>query len=64
MGDESNATRDNVPRDLVYTAVGLGVLGIQHVQVRRRQFERGMRLLLASVPCDRGHAAEKRAASR
>ncbi len=32
-----------VARDATYTAIGLGILGVQRVQVRRRELERVLR---------------------
>jgi hypothetical protein len=40
--DELSKTVENA----VYTAVGLGILGFQHLQVQRRQIERAVRSLL------------------
>jgi hypothetical protein len=41
--DEISKTVENT----LYTAVGLGILGFQHLQVQRRQLERALRDLLA-----------------
>ncbi|MGH9111830.1 MAG: hypothetical protein ACRDZN_05970 [Acidimicrobiales bacterium] len=35
--------------DTIYTAVGLGVLGFQHLQVQRRELERALSPTLESV---------------
>lgn len=51
-------------RDLLYTAIGLGVLGIQQIQVRRREVERCLARMRATLPADPGHAGEEPAASR
>lgn len=42
-GDVVTATATDVARDAVYTAVGLGVLVYQRLQVRRREIERELR---------------------
>jgi hypothetical protein len=41
--DDVSKTVENA----VYTAVGLGILGFQHLQVQRRQLQRALRDLLA-----------------
>mgnify|MGYP001815153699 FL=1 len=33
----------DVARDATYTAIGLGILGVQRAQVRRRELERALR---------------------
>jgi hypothetical protein len=44
MSDATNPLRDSL-----YTAVGLGVLGVQQAQVRRRQVQRGLSRLAAEL---------------
>ena len=41
-------------RDLVYTGVGLGVLGVQRFQVRRRSLEKVLGIGLPPSPDDLG----------
>ena len=41
-------------RDLVYTGVGLGVLGVQRFQVRRRALEKTLGIGLPPSPDDLG----------
>jgi hypothetical protein len=43
IGDTLSATATDAAKDATYTAVGLGVLAYQRLQVRRRAFERSMR---------------------
>jgi hypothetical protein len=49
--DEISKTVENeiskTVENTLYTAVGLGILGFQHLQVQRRQLERALRDLLA-----------------
>lgn len=42
-GDVAAATASGLARDVAYTAVGLGVLTYQRIQVRRREIERELR---------------------
>jgi hypothetical protein len=41
-------------RDLVYIGVGLGVLGLQRLQVRRRELESSLGVGLPPTPDDLG----------
>ncbi len=41
--DSAASTATGLARDVAYTAVGLGVLTYQRIQVRRRQIERELR---------------------
>ena len=40
----------NSARDVVYTGVGLGILGLQHLQVRRRELEKAIGVGLPPAP--------------
>jgi hypothetical protein len=40
----------NGARDAVYTGVGLGILGFQRLQVRRRELERALGVGLPPTP--------------
>ncbi len=42
-GDAAASTATGLARDAAYTAVGLGVLTYQRIQVRRREIERELR---------------------
>jgi hypothetical protein len=42
-GDSVTATTTEIVRNSAYTAVGLGILAYQRVQVRRRELERELR---------------------
>lgn len=37
-------------RDVIYTGVGLGILGFQHAQVRRRELEKALGVGLPPSP--------------
>lgn len=39
-GDAATSTANDLARDAVYTAIGLGVLTYQRLQVRRRELSR------------------------
>lgn len=43
FGGTVSDTATDAAKDATYTAVGLGVLAYQRLQVRRREFERAMR---------------------
>jgi hypothetical protein len=40
----------NGARDVVYTGVGLGILGFQKLQVRRRELEKALGVELSPAP--------------
>jgi hypothetical protein len=56
MADVLTAARDTA-RDAVYVAVGLGVLGFQRAQVRRRELQHHLETLLAHTPLQRSRAS-------
>ncbi|HEY6532615.1 MAG TPA: hypothetical protein VIY72_09935 [Acidimicrobiales bacterium] len=51
-------------RDLLYTGVGLGVLGLQRVQVRRRELESSLGVSLPPSPDELGRLLGRISGSR
>jgi hypothetical protein len=58
--DDLAGTVGNVVENTVYTAVGLGILGFQHLQVQRRQLARTLATTARQVADQIGCAAESR----
>ena len=63
MGDPLGAL-ERCSRDLFYTGVGLGVLGLQRLQVRRRELESSLGVGIPPAPDDLGRLLERLSGSR
>jgi hypothetical protein len=57
--DDIAGTVGNVVESTVYTAVGLGILGFQHLQVQRRELARKLSATVRQVADEVGRTVDR-----